>query len=138
MCLIKHIASYGKPIILSTGMNDIESIAPAVEIMRKAGIPFALTHCTSMYPTPYEKVRLGGINRGHGPSILAQKGSGGWRIAPPPTPGRSLRPDDQPSVTFVAIVPASSPAMTSATLALTSSGTAASVSWYGARPVRPT
>lgn len=59
--LIKHIASYGKPIILSTGMNDIESIAPAVEIMRQAGIPFALTHCTSMYPTPYEKVRLGGI-----------------------------------------------------------------------------
>ena len=59
--LIKHIASYGKPIILSTGMNNIESIVPAVEIMRQAGVPFALTHCTSMYPTPYDKVRLGGI-----------------------------------------------------------------------------
>jgi sialic acid synthase SpsE len=59
--LIKHIASDGKPVILSTGMNDLESIAPAVEILRKAGVPFALTHCTSIYPTPYEKVRLGGL-----------------------------------------------------------------------------
>jgi N-acetylneuraminate synthase len=59
--LIKHIASDGKPIILSTGMNDLESIALAVEIMREVGVPFALTHCTSLYPTPYEKVRLGGL-----------------------------------------------------------------------------
>lgn len=59
--LIKHIAADGKPIILSTGMNDLESIAPAVEIIKQAKIPYALTHCTSMYPTPYEKVRLGGL-----------------------------------------------------------------------------
>ncbi|HLP82395.1 MAG TPA: N-acetylneuraminate synthase family protein, partial [Nitrosomonas sp.] len=59
--LIKHIASDGKPIILSTGMNDLNSIAPAVEIMRQAGVPYALTHCTSLYPTPYDKVRLGGL-----------------------------------------------------------------------------
>ncbi|HUI90542.1 MAG TPA: N-acetylneuraminate synthase family protein [Anaerolineales bacterium] len=60
--LIKHIASNGKPIILSTGMNDLESITPAVEILRQSGVRFALMHCTSMYPTPYEKVRLGGIS----------------------------------------------------------------------------
>jgi N-acetylneuraminate synthase len=59
--LISHIAADGKPVILSTGMNDLESIAPAVEILRQAGVPFALTHCTSIYPTPYEKVRLGGL-----------------------------------------------------------------------------
>ena len=59
--LIKHIAAYGKPIILSTGMNDVASVAPAVEILRAAKVPFALLHCTSMYPTPYDKVRLGGI-----------------------------------------------------------------------------
>jgi N-acetylneuraminate synthase len=59
--LVKHIASYGKPVILSTGMNDIASIQPAVEILRNAGVPFGLMHCTSMYPTPYDKVRLGGI-----------------------------------------------------------------------------
>jgi sialic acid synthase SpsE len=59
--LVKHIAADGKPVILSTGMNDLESIAPAVEILRQAKVPYALTHCTSMYPTPYEKVRLGGL-----------------------------------------------------------------------------
>jgi len=60
--LVRHIAGYGKPVILSTGMNDISSIRPAVEILRAAGIPFALMHCTSMYPTPYEKVRLGALS----------------------------------------------------------------------------
>jgi N-acetylneuraminate synthase len=59
--LIRHIAAYGKPVILSTGMNDLESVAPAVEILRRARVPFALLHCTSMYPTPYEKVRLGAL-----------------------------------------------------------------------------
>jgi sialic acid synthase SpsE len=59
--LLKHIAAYRKPIILSTGMNDLESTAPAVEILRQARVPFALMHCTSMYPTPYDKVRLGGM-----------------------------------------------------------------------------
>lgn len=59
--LIKHIAAYGKPVIMSTGMNDIASITPAVEILRQAGVPFALLHCTSMYPTPYDKVRLGAL-----------------------------------------------------------------------------
>jgi N-acetylneuraminate synthase len=59
--LIKHIASRGKPVLLSTGMNDVASVAPAVEILRVARVPFALFHCTSMYPTPYKKVRLGAL-----------------------------------------------------------------------------
>lgn len=59
--LVRHIAGFGKPVILSTGMNDLESIRPAVEILRAARVPYALMHCTSMYPTPYNKVRLGGV-----------------------------------------------------------------------------
>jgi N-acetylneuraminate synthase len=59
--LVKHIASLGKPIILSTGMNTIDSIRPSVEILRKARIPFALLHCTNIYPTPPELVRLGAL-----------------------------------------------------------------------------
>jgi len=59
--LVELIASYGKPVILSTGMNDIASITTAVEILRPANVQFALLHCTSMYPTPYNKVRLGAI-----------------------------------------------------------------------------
>ena len=61
--LIEHIAGFGKPIILSTGMNDIASVRPAVEIFRPHSVPYALLHCTSMYPTPYEKVRLGAISQ---------------------------------------------------------------------------
>ncbi len=59
--LIEHIARFGKPIILSTGMNDIASIRRSVAILRKHHVPYALMNCTSMYPTPYDKVRLGGI-----------------------------------------------------------------------------
>ncbi len=60
--LIKHIASFGKPVILSTGMNDIPSIRKAVQILEKSGIEYAILHCTSIYPTPYDKVRLGALN----------------------------------------------------------------------------
>ena len=60
--LIKHIASFGKPVILSTGMNDIPSIRKSVSILKRAKIDFALLHTTSMYPTPYDKVRLGALD----------------------------------------------------------------------------
>lgn len=59
--LVKHIASFGKPVILSTGMNNIESIYPSIKILEDAGIKYALMHVTSMYPTPYKKVRLGAL-----------------------------------------------------------------------------
>lgn len=59
--LIKHIAKEGKPIILSTGMNTIESVGKAVAIFRNYKVPFALLHCTNVYPTPPELVRLGGM-----------------------------------------------------------------------------
>lgn len=59
--LIKHIAKLRKPVILSTGMNTIESVRPSVEILRTAGVPFALLHCTNVYPTPPELVRLGAM-----------------------------------------------------------------------------
>jgi len=59
--LIKYIARFAKPVIISTGMNSIESVRPSVEILRKAGIPYALMHCTNVYPTPPELVRLGAM-----------------------------------------------------------------------------
>jgi len=60
--LVKHIASFGKPVILSTGMNSIENISRSVKILEDAKVPYALLHCTSMYPTPYSKVRLNALN----------------------------------------------------------------------------
>ena len=59
--LIDFIARDGKPIILSTGMNDITSVSKAVDILRKRNIPYALLHCTNVYPTPPEAVRLGAM-----------------------------------------------------------------------------
>ena len=61
--LVRHICKAGVPIILSTGMNSIESIRPSVEIIRKAGLPYALLHCTNIYPTPSHLVRLGAMSQ---------------------------------------------------------------------------
>ena len=61
--LVKYIARFGKPVIISTGMNSIETVRPSVEILRKAKVPFALLHCTNVYPTPPELVRLGAMTR---------------------------------------------------------------------------
>lgn len=59
--LIEHIAKYGKPMIISTGMNDIESIKKTVAIVEKYNVPYALLHTTNLYPTPPRLVRLGAM-----------------------------------------------------------------------------
>lgn len=59
--LIEYICKFKKPIILSTGMNDIKSIKKAVKIFKKNKIDFALLHTTNLYPTPFNLVRLGGM-----------------------------------------------------------------------------
>lgn len=59
--LLKHIAKAGKPIILSTGMNSIKNIKKSVEIFNNLNISVAILHCTNLYPTPPEFVRLGGL-----------------------------------------------------------------------------
>ncbi len=59
--LLRHIAQFGKPVILSTGMNDIESIRKAVAIFDAHAVPVALLHTTNLYPTPPELVRLGAM-----------------------------------------------------------------------------
>jgi N-acetylneuraminate synthase len=61
--LLEHIASFGKPVILSTGMNSIESVKKAVEIFDKAKVPVALLHTTNLYPTPIHLVRLGAMQQ---------------------------------------------------------------------------
>jgi N-acetylneuraminate synthase len=59
--LLKHIARKGKPVILSTGMNTIKSVAKAVAIFEDHDVPFALLHTTNLYPTPPHLVRLGAM-----------------------------------------------------------------------------
>tara|TARA_Y100001933_G_scaffold264781_1_gene332522 strand:- start:2714 stop:3763 length:1050 start_codon:yes stop_codon:yes gene_type:complete len=59
--LIEHIASFGKPMIVSTGMNNIDSVKRTVDILEKYKIKYALLHTTNLYPTPPDLVRLGGM-----------------------------------------------------------------------------
>jgi sialic acid synthase SpsE len=59
--LIRHVCEARKPLIISTGMNDLASVARAVEIVHDAGLPFALLHTTNVYPTPARLVRLGAM-----------------------------------------------------------------------------
>jgi N-acetylneuraminate synthase len=59
--LIEHIASFGKPMIVSTGMNSIDSIKKTVKILKKHKVSYALLHTTNLYPTPVHLVRLGAM-----------------------------------------------------------------------------
>lgn len=61
--LIEHVAAFGKPMIISTGMNDIQSVAKSVDIVRNNNVPYALLHCTNIYPTPSHLVRLGAMEQ---------------------------------------------------------------------------
>ncbi|MBG6109801.1 N-acetylneuraminate synthase [Flavobacterium sp. CG_9.10] len=63
--LLEHIAAFGKPVILSTGMNTIESITKAVAIFDKHNVPVALLHTTNLYPTPIHLVRFGAMMEMH-------------------------------------------------------------------------
>ena len=56
--LIEHIARFKKPIILSTGMNDLKSISLSVKIIRKYKLPLVLMHTTNSYPCKDKDVRL--------------------------------------------------------------------------------
>ena len=59
--LLDHIASFGKPIIISTGMNDINSIKKAIKILKKRKVQYAILHTTNLYPTKHNEVRLNAL-----------------------------------------------------------------------------
>jgi pseudaminic acid synthase len=57
--LIEYVASKGKPIIISTGIAELEDIELAVETCRKAGNnQIALLKCTSSYPAPIDEANM--------------------------------------------------------------------------------
>ena len=59
--LIDLISRFGKPMLVSTGMNDMEAVKRTVDIITKNNCPFALLHTTNLYPTPPHLVRLGAM-----------------------------------------------------------------------------
>ncbi len=53
------IARTGRPVVMSTGMCDIEEIREAVKLLQGNGCrELTLLHCNTMYPTPFEDVNL--------------------------------------------------------------------------------
>ena len=58
---LQHLGSYGKPIILSTGMAKLGEIEAALEVLEASGTTrekVAVLHCNTEYPTPMEDVNL--------------------------------------------------------------------------------
>lgn len=59
--LIDYIASFKKPIIISTGMNDIKSVRKAIKTIKKRKAQYAILHTTNLYPTKHSEVRLNAL-----------------------------------------------------------------------------
>ncbi len=58
---IKHMAEFGKPILLSTGASDLTEIREAVDLIKSYGNKLCLLHCVLNYPTLDENANLGMI-----------------------------------------------------------------------------
>ncbi|MFQ6672838.1 MAG: N-acetylneuraminate synthase family protein, partial [Candidatus Tectimicrobiota bacterium] len=56
--LLEHVVDKAKPILLSTGMSTLEEIATTVAFLKERQAEFALLHCHSAYPAPFEEVNL--------------------------------------------------------------------------------
>ncbi len=57
--LLRQVARYQKPIVLSTGMSSLQEVQEAVNVIDKQGNKeLILLHCTSNYPTKFEEVNL--------------------------------------------------------------------------------
>lgn len=58
---LKAVAKTGKPVILSTGMANMEDIENAVSVLKDNGIQrdsITILHCNTEYPTPMHDVNL--------------------------------------------------------------------------------
>jgi N-acetylneuraminate synthase/N,N'-diacetyllegionaminate synthase len=61
MPYLKHVASKGKPIVLSTGMANLSEISAAINVLTDNGINrnnITVLHCNTEYPTPLHDVNL--------------------------------------------------------------------------------
>ena len=57
--LLEHVASKGKPVILSTGMSELSELIEAVSVLNTAGCENpVLLHCVSNYPADPSEVNL--------------------------------------------------------------------------------
>ena len=56
--LIKYIAQFNKPIILSTGGGSLDDVDRAVSVLDQSGCEYALLQCTAAYPPDYSELNL--------------------------------------------------------------------------------
>ena len=56
--LFQRISRTGKPVIVSTGMSTEEDIGKTVDYLVSENVDFMMTHCTSIYPSPYDAINL--------------------------------------------------------------------------------
>lgn len=61
--MLEALAKTGKPLICSTGMSKEAEIRGSVSLLRRLGVPYALLHCNSTYPTPFKDVNLSYLPR---------------------------------------------------------------------------
>ena len=61
LLFVEHIASIGKPIILSTGMQNSASIENPIKIIESFKVDYAILECTNIYPCPPDQISLGSI-----------------------------------------------------------------------------
>jgi N,N'-diacetyllegionaminate synthase len=62
---LEHIAKKGKPIVISTGMSNLQEIKEAVEVIQNFQIAknqITILHCNTEYPTPMQDVNLLAMN----------------------------------------------------------------------------
>ena len=58
---LRKIATFGEPIIISTGMSELNEIEEAIQVLIKYGVTkedITVLHCTTEYPTPFTDVNL--------------------------------------------------------------------------------
>ena len=62
---LEHAAKFKKPVLLSTGMSNMDEIRAALQVFTGAGVALeniTLLHCNTEYPTPFEDVNLKAMN----------------------------------------------------------------------------
>ena len=60
--LIKHLATFGKPLFLSTGGGTIEDVDRAVAALEGTGVQYCILQCTAGYPPAWDELNLGVIS----------------------------------------------------------------------------
>ena len=54
-----QVAQYGRPVVVSTGMAQLEEVVESIRVLRKHGASdITVLHCNTQYPTPFEDVNL--------------------------------------------------------------------------------